>query len=143
VSRDTASLSSGSEHIEGALRASRNDRSAWLHILQHAIGRDQYGHPRSASNPEFRNHFCTGPGSKDYDACMALVGDGLMTRRAGSAISGGDDIFYVTDAGRAYVREHSPKPPKLTRSQRRYQAFLDADFGDTFGEWLRSGGGTR
>lgn len=109
-----------------------------LHILQHAIGRDEYGRPRSQTNPEFRNHFVTGEGSRDYPHCMALVAAGLMTRRSGSAISGGDDIFYVTDAGRAYVAANSPKPPKLTRSQQRYQNFLDADCGLTFREWLQS-----
>jgi hypothetical protein len=109
-----------------------------LQILQHAIGRDEYGRPRSASNPEFRNHFVTGEGSRDHPYCMELVEAGLMTRRQGSAISGGDDIFHVTEAGRAAVAEHSPKPPKLTRSQRRYEAFLDADCGLTFGEWLRT-----
>lgn len=108
-----------------------------LHILQHAIGRDEHGRPRYPHNPEFRNHFVTGEGSRDHAACLELVAEGLMRRRSGSAISGGDDIFHVTDAGRAYVRENSPPPPKLTRSQRRYQDFLDADSGMRFGEWIR------
>jgi hypothetical protein len=108
-----------------------------LEILQHAIGRDQYGQPRSAGNPEFRNHFVTGPGSRDYEICCKAVEQGLMTRTPGNRISGGDDIFRVTDAGRAYVAEHSPKPPVLTRSQRRFQAFLDADCDMSFGEWLK------
>jgi hypothetical protein len=113
-------------------------RYTGLHILQHAIGRDEYGQPRSASNPEFRNHFVTGPGSEDYELCCQAVEQGLMTRRPGNALTGGDDVFYVTEAGRQFVTEHSPKPPKLTRSQRRYEAFLDADSGLTFGEWLRT-----
>lgn len=29
--------------------------------------------------------------------------------------------------------------PELTRSQRRYQRFLDADSGMSFGEWLKCG----
>jgi len=105
-----------------------------LHILQHSIGADQHGRIVRGGG---RNHFVTGEGSDDYPHCMALVAAGLMTRRAGSAISGGDDIFHVTEAGRAYVAEHSPKPPKLTRSRQRYEAFLDADSGLTFGEWLK------
>jgi hypothetical protein len=60
-----------------------------------------------------------------------------MTRRAGSAISGGDDIFHATDAGRTYVAEHSTKPPKVTASQRRYADYLDADSSMSFGEWLK------
>jgi hypothetical protein len=109
-----------------------------LHILQHAIGRDEYGRPRSAANPEFRNHFVTGPGSTDYDLCCEATAEGLMTRTPGNAITGGDDVFRVTDAGRAWVRENSPEPPKLTRSQRRYEEFLGADSGLSFGEWLKT-----
>lgn len=67
-----------------------------LGILRHSLGLKADG-----SGQPYRNHFVTGPGSDDYDACMALVDAGHMTRRAGNALSGGDDIFYVTDAGRA------------------------------------------
>lgn len=42
------------------------------------------------------------------------------------------------EAGKRHVTEHSPPPPKLTRSQKRYEAWLDADCGLTFGEFLRS-----
>lgn len=66
------------------------------HILQHSLG--------LSSGRQYRNHFCTGPGSTDYDDCMALVEQGLMTRRAGNALSGGDDIFYVTEAGIAEAK---------------------------------------
>lgn len=38
-----------------------------MHILQHALGLDQYGRGR-----EYRNHFCTGPGSVDFLPCRAL-----------------------------------------------------------------------
>lgn len=109
--------------------------SGELHILQHALGVDQYGRGR-----RFRRHFVTGPGSDDYDACMSLVGKGLMTHRAGNELSGGDDVFLVTVEGERYVTEHSPPPPeapKLSRSQKRYQDYLDADSGWSFGEWLR------
>jgi hypothetical protein len=111
-----------------------NMSEAQLHILQHSIGADEYGHIVRGGG---RNYFVTGEGSDDYPHCMALVSAGLMTRRAGSAISGGDDIFHVTEAGRKYVAEHSEQPPKLTASQRRYQAYLDADTCMTFGEWLK------
>jgi hypothetical protein len=69
---------------------------ARLHVLQHSIGADQYGRIVRGGG---RNHFVTGEGSIDHRHCMVLVAAGLMTRRAGSAISGGDDIFTVTDAG--------------------------------------------
>lgn len=103
-----------------------------LHILQHSLGLDEYGQGKT-----YRNHFVTGPGSDDYDDCLALVAAGFMTRRAGTQLTGGDDLFLVTPAGEAHVAETSPKPPKLTRSQRRYDDFLAADSGMRFGEWLR------
>ena len=43
----------------------------------------------------------------------------------------------VTDAGKAAVKRESPSPPKLTRGQNNYRAFLDCDFGMKFGEWLK------
>lgn len=103
-----------------------------LHILQHSLGVDQHGR-----GEQYHNHFVTGEGSTDYPHCMALVEAGLMTRRAGNALSGGDDVFFVTDAGKAYVAENSPPPPKTTRSQRRYQAFLDSDTSQSFLDWVR------
>ena len=105
-----------------------------LHILQHSLGLDQYGRGKA-----YRNHFVTGPGSDDFDTCVALAEAGLMKGYGErGALTGGDHLFGVTDAGRRFVREHSPRPPKLTRSQRRYREFLDADCGLTFGEYLKS-----
>lgn len=106
-----------------------------LSILQHSLGVDQHG-----QGSQFRNHFCTGPGTTDYPRCQALAAQGLMTQRAGNTLSGGSDIFMVTDAGKAFVREHSPKSAPLTRSQRRYRNFLSSgasDAGYSFGEWLK------
>jgi hypothetical protein len=103
-----------------------------LHILQHALGVDQHGR-----GDQYRSHFVTGAGSDDHPICMALTERGLMKRWDGATLSfGGDDFFRVTDAGRAYVAEHSPAPPKLTRSQQRYQRYLDADSNLTFRDWL-------
>lgn len=104
-----------------------------LHILQHSLGLDQYGQGRG-----HRNYFVTSPGSTDYPHCIALVQDGLMTQTHGNSITGGDDVFRVTRAGKEWVAAHSPKPPKLTAGQRRYQAFLDEDSSITFGEWLKA-----
>jgi len=105
---------------------------AELHILRHALGVGESGRERS-----YRNHFVTGEGGADHRNCMALVERGFMVQRAGNAITGGDDLFTVTDAGRAAVHEHAPPPPKLTRSKQRYQQFLRYDGGVTFGEYLR------
>ena len=103
-----------------------------LHILQHSLGLDEYGR-----GTYYRNHFVTGEGSKDHADCMALVNIGFMNVRSGNALSGGDDVFRVTDAGKAAVAEHSPKPPKLTRSQQQYQDYLEADSSLSFIDWLK------
>jgi len=67
------------------------------HILRHSLGLN-YGRKM------YRNHFVTGEGSTNYADCMALVEMGLMTRRAGNPITGGDDVFFVTDAGKKAAR---------------------------------------
>jgi hypothetical protein len=68
---------------------------------------------------------------------MRLVEQGLMARRAGSQLTGGDDLFFVTEAGKVFVRDNSPAPPKLSRGQLRYQDWLAADTGTPFGEWIK------
>ncbi|WP_445978293.1 hypothetical protein ACUVWM_18785 [Stenotrophomonas muris] len=105
---------------------------AELEILRHALGVGDCGRERS-----YRNHFVTSPGGADHKHCVALVARGFMVQRAGNAITGGSDLFNVTEAGRVAVQEHTPPPPKLTRSQQRYQQFLRYDGGVTFGEFLR------
>ncbi|TYC93011.1 hypothetical protein [Novosphingobium sp. BW1] len=105
---------------------------AILHILQHSLGVDQYGR-----GEQYRNHFVTGEGSVDFPACIAATLFGLMNRRQGNVLSGGDDVFRVTPEGKRWMAENSPVPPKLTRSQRRYRAYLDADwFTGNFREWI-------
>ena len=103
-----------------------------LHILQHSLGVDQHG-----QGERYRNHFVTGEGSDDYPACVAAVAAGLMTRRAGSPLTGGDDLFRVTVAGEQFVTERSPPPPKLTRSQQRYRDYINSDTSMTFLEYVR------
>ncbi|CDO35035.1 hypothetical protein [Novosphingobium sp. KN65.2] len=104
-----------------------------LHILQHSLGVDQFGR-----GEQYRNHFVTGEGSIDHPICMEAVGLGLMViRRAKYELYGGDDVFAVTPEGKLWMAMNSPAPPKLTRSQRHYQRYLDADCGETFGEWLQ------
>ena len=66
-------------------------------ILRHALG-------LGTSDREYRNHFVTGPDSTDYPHCMALVAEGLMTRRESHQLSGGNPIFIVTGIGRAAAR---------------------------------------
>lgn len=98
-----------------------------LQILQHALGVDEYGQGK-----QYRKHFCAG--GDDIEVCQQLVAMGYMETFDRSYLP-----YYnctVTDAGKAAMLAESPKPPKLTRSQRRYRAFLDHDSGIRFGEWM-------
>lgn len=103
-------------------------------ILCHTLGFDSKGGGRC-----YRNHFVAGPGHDDYPVLMKCVEAGLMTRRDGSCLTGGDFLFMATDAGRAYVADNRPPPEKLTRSQKRYRKFLEIDSGLSFGELLKRG----
>lgn len=105
-----------------------------LEILQHARGLDQYGR-----GEPYRNHYCTGPGSRDFDACLSLVTHGLMRDHGPQGeISGGLHVFSVTAAGDEHIARKSPPAPKRTRSQQRYLDYLNADgCFRSFGEYLR------
>ncbi len=90
-----------------------------LHILQHALGVDGFG-----LGEQYRNHYVGGA-----EECRPLVAIGYMTEHKASEITGGDPLFTVTEAGKKAVKDESPKPPKITRSQQRmmdYRDFADA-----------------
>lgn len=111
-----------------------------LEIIQHALGCDQYGnsaHPEVTAHPDYfpyhRNHFCAG--DDDAVICRELVAIGYMRQHPTT------ECFpyfncSVTPEGIKAMREESPTPPKLTRSQKRYREFLDADSGLSFREWI-------
>lgn len=100
-----------------------------LHILRHSLGIDDKGRGRA-----YRNHFATGPDSDDFADCSALAAAGLMKDHGQISMWGGMHGFTVTDAGKAVVQDHMPK---LTRGQRMYREFQDADCGMSFGEYLK------
>lgn len=78
-----------------------------IHILQHALGLDRYGQGK-----RYRNHFVTGEGSSDFDACRALASAGLMIERPASELTGGSPVFFVSADGIAFVeRESEPLHP--------------------------------
>lgn len=108
-----------------------------LHIVQHALGLDEYGRRRRNSD---RNHYVIGAGAPAHDECTAMVAEGLMQLWQASELTGGMDCFVVTDAGRSWAQNNSPAPPKVSRSQRRYLAWLDEDCDMKFGEWLKRRG---
>ena len=103
-----------------------------LEILQHALGWDKYSQGHST-----RNHFCAG--WDDVPDCAELVAIGYMRTFQRSWLPYFNCM--VTPAGREAAIRHAPKPPKLTRSQKRYQRFLNHDSGLSFGEWLKYYGG--
>lgn len=111
-----------------------------LHVLQHALGRDQYGRRNKGLTEDYRNRYVAGEGHHSFAFCREAVTDGLMVEHPPRVISGGDYTFCVTEKGKAYLSEHSPSPPKKTRGQRRYERFLnikDAVPDLTFGEFLK------
>jgi hypothetical protein len=99
-----------------------------LEILQHSLGLDQYGQGNM-----YRNHFCAG--GDDEIVCRELVALGYMEQFTRKFLPYFNCL--VTDAGKTAVKRESPMPPKLTRGQKNYRAFLDCDFGQKFGEWLK------
>ncbi len=100
-----------------------------LHILRHSLGLDQNGHGR-----EYRNYYCTGPDCDGYKELVTLAEIGLVEL---GRIDGNNHFYFLTEAGKTEARK-GVVYPKLTRSQKRYQDFRDADGGMKFKEWLKA-----
>jgi hypothetical protein len=103
-----------------------------LEILQHALGADQYGQmPKYGAD---RNYYGTDPYDLD---CIELVQMGYMVELPARSWLP-DTMFAVTESGKEAMKLASSKPPKVTRSQKRYQDFLDASdaWNCTFREYL-------
>ncbi|WP_376704730.1 hypothetical protein RQ479_08275 [Mesorhizobium sp. ISC25] len=66
--------------------------------VQKELARHALGLP-NRQRRSYRNHFVTGEGSYDHPEWMALVEAGHAWRRAGSQLTGGDDLFGLTRAG--------------------------------------------
>jgi hypothetical protein len=105
-----------------------SDKSANVQVLpkamtdrQRELARHALGLPNQRRT-SYRNRFCTGPGCTDYDNWCEMVEKGFARRRAGSVLTGGDDLFSLTRAGAEVVLmpgetlcpEDFPTPP--TRS---------------------------
>jgi hypothetical protein len=102
-----------------------------LHILRHSLGLDQNGHGRT-----YRNYYCTGKNCDGYADIIALKDAGLM-KFSNFINEGRDEIFTVTEDGRREALKDVVYP-KLTRSQRRMQAYRNSDSGLSFKEWLQT-----
>lgn len=80
---------------------------AQIELARHALG---LGNGRKVS---YRNHYVTGPGGEDYAEWQAMVVMGYAKHRSGSALSGGDDIFWLTATGaRAALRLREKLDPE-------------------------------
>lgn len=118
-------------------------RDESLHLLQHALGLDDYARGTNGHHPfnTYRNHFVAYEGGRTWDLLTAHVDAGRMERHGPSELYGGEKqyCFVVTDAGRLYVRDHSPKPPKKSKGQERYERFLKVCdcYPGKFGQWLK------
>lgn len=110
-----------------------------LEILQHALGVDEYGRIPKGHKSYYRNHFCAGAG--DEEDCRSLVALGYMQpfKRAYLPYYN----CFVTPDGIEAMKDSSPEPPQLSRSQERYLRFLDWSdaTGGTFRMFLTSKGG--
>jgi hypothetical protein len=106
-----------------------------LEIIQHSLGVDRYGRTPKGFTPYTRNRFCAGVA--DEPDCRELVALGFMQQHKRTEMSPYFNCS-VTDAGIKAMKEESPKPPKLSRSQIRYRAWLDADCEMTFRQWIMS-----
>lgn len=80
-----------------------------LHIIAHSLGVDQYGR-----GSQYRNHFVTSQEGEDGAICESLCAYGLMTRdnRFPSELSGGSDVYHVTENGKRLFFANCPRPPK-------------------------------
>lgn len=101
-----------------------------LKILQHAIGVDQWGQGEHRRN----SYMASG---RDILDCTELTTAGLMQRHDSPLTPSDCAFFTVTLAGREAICKHSPTAPKRSPSQRRYQAWLDLDCDQNFGDWLK------
>lgn len=68
---------------------------------------------------------------------MALVEAGYMGVRKNHPLAGGDDGFWVTEAGKRAAIENSPAPPKVSRGAQRYLDYLAADCSMSFIQYCR------
>lgn len=110
-----------------------------LHILQHSLGRNEYGMLPRGTREEYRNRYVIGPDGDGFQDCVELVRGGLMVDHGPQSITGGMHCFSVTDFGRMRMHEESPEPPKISRSRQRYLDYLRMECNESFGEYLRYG----
>lgn len=68
-----------------------------LDVLRHSLGLNERGR-----GSMYRNHFVAG--GDDEATCRSLVALDLMVEGRKSDLTGGDPVFFVTDAGKKLAR---------------------------------------
>lgn len=63
---------------------------------------------------------------------------GLMNDAGPQAMMGEMHLFRVTQSGILEMRNQIPAPPRLSRSQIRFQRFKNSSNGMSFREWLKT-----
>jgi hypothetical protein len=108
-----------------------------LHIIQHSLGCNKYGQNEAGGGGYYRDYYCVGlDNEKTLTDLRFLVSQGWM-REGHKLNKGRDQYFHVTQLGISAMLGASPRPPKLTRDQKRYRDYLRADCGYSFIEYLK------
>jgi hypothetical protein len=105
-----------------------------LHVLQHTLGANEYGRWPAGHDSYYRNHYVGASAT-----CDGLVALGLMEQsKRTSELTGGEVVYRATEAGIGAVVMQSPRPPRLTRGQERYQRSLSwkDSYGGRFRDFL-------
>jgi hypothetical protein len=117
----------------------RTPKSAADEVLLHALGLDD------RHVLPWRNSYVSGaePGP---DVLAAVAAGHMVEARAPGYLAAGDRAWLVTAAGkvhalRIHAKQHRARqaetPAHKRRSKDRYTAWLSADIGVSFGDWLR------
>ena len=106
-----------------------------IDLMEHALG-------LTPENPKsYRNYFAAAPNGRDIEEWQCLTDNGYAECHGSRTVSGDLIYFSVSGNGQQIVYERcrikDARKPKLTRSQKRYKAYLELDCGETFFEFLK------
>lgn len=105
------------------------------------LTKNQIGIMKHTVSDRERNWFGTSKGCQDANDFDQLVKLGFAVDRQPPPWSGDTALYSLTEEGKKIVNEieleEFKNRPILTKSKRRYNAFLDLDCPQSFGEWLK------
>jgi len=110
-------------------------------LMSHALGADEFYKQKGF----YRNRFCAYKGGEDHQEWVGLVDAGYAVKNERAAFLNKDcDFFHCTEKAEILIRQvlHERKiaEPKISRSRRRYQAYLSVSdtTDETYGQWLKN-----